>query len=66
MVILNLSVCLKLLYKVCGQSYHYVIIKKLHKGRANFWTLHGCPPPPLKIGACKEGQYQRGSESCTF
>jgi hypothetical protein len=40
------------LYKVCGQSYHDVIIKKLHKGHADFWTMR------TEAGKCKVGQYR--------
>ncbi len=49
----NLPVCLKLLYKVCGQSYHDVIIKKLYEGRADFRTMRDPPLLPAAVGAVR-------------
>jgi hypothetical protein len=41
----ELPVCVKLLYKVCSQSYHDIVIKKLHFRRfhyldCSYWMGH--------------------------
>jgi hypothetical protein len=42
----NLTVCVKLLYKVGGQSYHDVIIKKSRTKVALIFGLCATPPSP--------------------
>jgi hypothetical protein len=56
-VIMNLLVCVKLLCKVCSQSYHDVVIKKLHKGQPHFQTMSG-PHPLTAEDASNVGSFQ--------